>query len=81
MVVNIRKESKRNPEEVIRKAIEVFGPRGAGLRVKRLGDHVARFDGQEGFVFVQALKRDAGSKVDVEGREWTDWVQKFVQKL
>ncbi len=82
-MIKIGKESKLVPSKVIEKAVLFFGPGGLGLEVKDRAECCARFEGGDGFVFVQAGagKKGKGSDVDVESREWEYDAKRFLGKV
>jgi len=77
--LNVR--TKRKPEEVVKKALEFFGPGGFGLTVTREADGCASFEGGGGMVNVAACTDDKGTSVDLETREWERQLKEFAQKI
>jgi hypothetical protein len=75
------KESKQSPAQVMKKAIEFFGPGGLGLEIKEEGEDCASFEGGGGHVFVQVCEKGRGSEVDLETREWDYQVKQFMGKI
>jgi hypothetical protein len=75
------KESKQSPAQVMKKALEFFGPGGLGLEIKEEGEGCASFEGGGGHVFVQVCEKGRGSEVDLETREWDYQVKQFVGKI
>jgi hypothetical protein len=77
------KESKLAPPEVVDKAVEFFGPSGAGLNLVDQDACCARFEGSGGYVFVQTADIDdhEGSNVTVEGREWKYQIRRFMGEI
>ena len=82
-MIRMGKESKLVPAEVIEKAVEFFGPSGAGLNVVDQDACCARFEGAGGYVFVQTADIDdrGGSNVTVEGREWEHQIKQFMGEI
>jgi hypothetical protein len=69
-MLSITKESVLAPEEVIKRVIRFFGPKGLGLKITtEEADHVY-LEGGGGFVEARVYKGPKGSKLDVETREW-----------
>lgn len=77
--LNVR--TKRNPDEVVKKALEFFGPGGYGLKVTEQSDTCASFAGGGGDITVTACTDNKGASVDLETREWEYQVQEFARKI
>jgi hypothetical protein len=77
--LNVRTKSK--PEELVKKALEFFGPGGYGLKVTEQNDTCASFEGGGGGVSVIACTDDKGTSVDLETREWEYQVKEFAKKI
>ncbi len=77
--LNVR--TKRKPEEVVKKALEFFGPAGHGMKVTEQSDACASFEGGGGGVSVTACTDDKGTSVDLETREWEYQVKEFARKI
>jgi hypothetical protein len=75
------KESKQSPAQVMKKALEFFGPGGLGLEIKEEGEGCASLEGGGGHVFVQVCEKGRGSEVDLETREWDYQVKQFMGKI
>jgi hypothetical protein len=75
------KESKHSPAQVMKKALEFFGPGGLGLGIKEEGEDCASFEGGGGHVFVQVCEKGRGSEVDLETREWDYQVKQFMGRI
>lgn len=73
-------QTKMSPEEVIQKAVSVFGKDGVGLEVTDRGLCSARFEGGGGHV---AITVNEGEKTEVElvTREWDYDVKRFVRQI
>ena len=87
-MIRLEAESRLSPGEVIRKATAFFGPEGWGLEITELADCCARFDGGGGQVYVQTSargrgsgKKSAGSRVEIEGREWERQIREFLRQI
>ena len=82
-MLKVGKESNLSPSEVVEKAVEFFGPSGAGLELVDQGACCARFEGAGGYVFVQTADIDdqGGSNVTVEGREWEYQITQFMGQI
>jgi hypothetical protein len=77
--LNVRTKSK--PEELVKKALEFFGPGGYGLKVTEQSDSCAYFEGGGGGIQVTACSDDKGTSVDLETREWEYQVKEFARKI
>jgi hypothetical protein len=77
--LNVRTKSK--PEEVVKNALEFFGPGGYGLEVTEQRDTCAYFEGAGGGVEVTACIDEKGTSVDLETREWEYQVKEFAGKI
>ena len=80
-MINLGKQSKLAPAQVVRRATEFFGPNGVGLSVHSEGDSRARFEGGGGFVVVEATATSHGSDVSVQSQEWERQAQQFLEKI
>jgi hypothetical protein len=80
-MLKIGKESKLKQEEVIKRAVDFFGPKGYGLDVRDESGSHATFEGGGGHVEVSATPGKKGSAVDVESVEWDYQAKQFIEKL
>ena len=80
-MLKISKESKFKPQEVIKRAIAFFGPKGYGLEPKEEDSCNAYFEGGGGSVRVSAATSKKGSSVDVESVEWDYQSKQFLDKI
>jgi len=74
-------DSKLSPAQVVDRALEFFGPGGAGLEVTEQAECCARFEGGGGHVFVNASEKGKGSEVELETREWDYQVKQFMGQI
>ncbi len=77
--LNVRTKSK--PEDVVKKAVEVFGPGGYGMKVTGQSDSCANFVGSGGDVNIVTCSDGKGTSVDLETREWEYQVKEFADKI
>jgi hypothetical protein len=77
--LNVRTKSK--PEEVVKKALEFFGPGGYGLKVTDQSDTCTSFEGGGGGIDITTCSDDNGTSVDMETREWEYQVKEFAKKI
>ena len=80
-MINLGKQSKMEPAEIVKQATRFFGPRGLGLEVFDADQHNARFQGGGGFVAVEASPSANGSDVKVLSQEWEQQAQQFLEKI
>ncbi len=80
-MLKLNTRTKRQPEEVVKKALEFFGPGGYGLKVTEQNDTCASFEGGGGEVRVTACADDKGTSVDLESREWEYQLREFIGKI
>jgi hypothetical protein len=74
-------KSRHSPEEVIKRAVDFFGPGGYGLKVNDEGNCCVNFEGGGGGVRVTATAEKKGSTVDVESREWDYQTEEFIRRI
>ncbi|MDP2729941.1 MAG: hypothetical protein Q8O55_05615 [Dehalococcoidales bacterium] len=80
-MLQLNTRTKRKPEEVVKKAVEFFGPGGYGLKVTEQGDSCAAFEGGGGEVRITTCVDDKGTSVDLESREWDYQLRKFTDEI
>jgi hypothetical protein len=80
-MLSITKNTFLKPEEVIKRAVNFFGPRGLGLIIKEEDTCSVYLEGGGGGVRVDAAAAAKGTKVDVETREWESQVKDFMAVL
>ena len=80
-MLKLNVKTKRKPEEVVKKALEFFGPGGYGLKVIKESDTCAYFEGGGGGIEITVCTDDKGTSVDLETREWEYQVGEFARKI
>lgn len=80
-MLKLSTRTKSRPEEIVKRALDFFGPGGYGLKVTEQTDTCAYFEGGGGGVSVTTCTDDKGTSVDLETREWEYQVQEFVRKI
>jgi hypothetical protein len=80
-MLKIARESKLKPEEIIKKAIDFYGPKGYGLEIKEQDKCNAYLEGGGGSVRVNAATSNKGSSVDIESVEWDYQTKEFLNKI
>jgi hypothetical protein len=74
-------ETKKSPEEAIRRAVDYFGEQGLGLSVGEEDPCCVTLQGGGGHVFVAATQEEGKTTVELETREWDYHVKKFMGQL
>jgi hypothetical protein len=77
--LNVR--TKRSPADVVKKAVEFFGPGGYGLKVTQQSDTRISFEGGGGDITVIACVDNEAASVDIETGEWEHQVREFARKI
>jgi hypothetical protein len=80
-MLKIGKESKLKPEDVIKKAVDYYGPKGYGLKVIENDSGGVYLEGGGGSVRVSAIAGQKGSSVDISSVEWDYQTKKFLEKI
>lgn len=80
-MINLEVKSKLNPEEVVKRAVNFFGPKGYGLEVKEQSESCAYFEGGGGGVEVTACKKENETSVELQSREWDFQIKEFIDKI
>jgi hypothetical protein len=76
------KESTMEPDEVLRRAEDFFGPGGLSLTLVERNECCLSFEGGGGHVTVSAARcKPDLTDVDLETREWDYHVKRFMEKL
>ena len=71
-------KTKLKPEEVVRRAVNFFGPGGYGLGVKEQTSDYVCLEGGGGVVEVIASAEGKGASVELVSREWDYQVKEFL---
>jgi hypothetical protein len=80
-VINMRKETRLTPEQVVETAVRFFGPSGMDLKIEDRGAGCARFTGGGGYVSITACGGAEGTEVHLEAREWEFQTRQFAAGL
>lgn len=80
-MLSIEAKTKLKPEEVIKKAVDFFGPKGYKLKVTSQTADYASFEGGGGGVGVGARADGKQTAVEFTSREWDFQVKEFIGKL
>ncbi len=80
-MLRMTSKTRLTPEEVVRRAVDFFGPSGYGLQIKEQGPGCAYFEGSGGGVEVTACSEEEGTSLEVVSREWDNQAREFMGKL
>jgi hypothetical protein len=78
--ISLETKSKLSPEKVILRAEAYFGDE-YGLEVTERSDCCIRMEGGGGYVFISLERDGALTDVNLEGREWTFELERFMQNI
>lgn len=73
--------TKQKPKEVLERATAYFGPRGMGLKIVPREENVLVFTNDSGFVRIEAELTDSGTEIDIQSREMSYDVKRFLRRL
>ena len=76
--MRISAKTMLKPDEVVRRAMNFFGPGGQGLKVKDELPGYVCFEGGGGGIEVSASAEDRGTSVEVVSREWDYQAKEFL---
>jgi hypothetical protein len=74
-------KTKLKPEEVVRRAVNFFGPGGHGLEVANESAGYVCLEGGGGVVEVIASGEAKGASVELVSREWDYQVKEFLDNI
>jgi hypothetical protein len=77
-MLKIEAETKLSPEEVVKRAVAFFGPRGYGLGVREQTFGYVCLEGGGGIVEVSASAKGKRTSVKLASREWDYQLKKFL---
>jgi hypothetical protein len=80
-MISLTKNTKTKPEDVKKRAIAFFGPKGLGLKITSEEACSVCLVGGGGDVRVAAAREEKGTKVDIETREWEPQAKDFMALL
>jgi hypothetical protein len=80
-MLRLEKRTKKTSQEVAKQLKSFFGKGGVGLDLKADTPTCLTFEGGGGYVNVTLCEEDAGTRVDLETREWDYQVKKFASLL
>ena len=80
-MLRMETRTKLSEAEVIKRAIDYFGPGGHGLEVKEQSDCLVTFEGGGGGVYVATCVEDEKTSVELTSREWDYQIQEFLRDI
>ena len=80
-MLRLSADSKLSQEEVIKRAVEFFGPGGYGLEVKEETTESVVFEGGGGGVGITTSSDGKKTTVDITSHEWDYQVKEFIRKV
>ncbi|MFH1383150.1 MAG: hypothetical protein ABIH70_09725 [Chloroflexota bacterium] len=80
-MLKIASKTKLKPEQVIKKAVEFFGPSGNKLKVTEQSEACVSFEGMGGMVRVDVCPQGKLTEVVMETREFEYQAKEFLQKI
>jgi hypothetical protein len=80
-MIRMAAKTKLKPGEVIRRAVNFFGPGGYGLEVKNESTGYVCLEGGGGGVEVIASAEAKGASVELVSREWDYQVKEFLGNI
>jgi hypothetical protein len=80
-MLSLTKTTLLKPEDVIKRAVDFFGPKGLGLVIKEEDHCTVYLEGGGGGVRVLTSVKGKGTTVDVETREWESQTKDFMAKI
>ncbi len=78
--ISLETKTKLTPEKVILRAESYFGDE-YGLEVTEKSDCCIRMEGGGGYVYISVEPEGSLTKVDMEGREWTYELERFMASI
>ena len=80
-MLRIATKTSFTPEEVIKKAIQFFGPDGYKLKINGQTETSVTFEGGGGAVEISACAENGKTTVDFLSREWDYQVKEFIRMI
>ena len=80
-MLTIGAKTKLKPEEVVKRAVDFFGPKGYKLKVTEQSADYASFEGGGGGVGVTTSIEGKQTSVELISREWDFQVKEFLGKI
>jgi len=80
-MLSIEAKTKLKPEEVIKRAVDFFGPKGYKLKVTNQSSDCASFEGGGGGVEITTCVEGKRTSAEFTSREWDYQVKEFIGKI
>jgi len=80
-MLSLSTKTKLKPEQVVKRAVDFFGPKGYKLNITNQSADYAVFEGGGGGVEVRTSVESRQTSVDLVSREWDFQVKEFMGKL
>jgi hypothetical protein len=80
-MIRIGSKTRLKPEEVVRRAVNFFGPGGHGLEVTSESEGYVCLAGGGGVIEVIASAEGKGASVELVSREWDYQAKEFLGKI
>ncbi len=80
-MLRIATKTKLSPDDVVKKAVDYFGPNGYQLKVKDQTEGCVSFEGGGGGVEVTTCLEDEVTSVEFVSTEWDYQVKEFIGKI
>ncbi|MBK7894060.1 MAG: hypothetical protein WAS33_27300 [Candidatus Promineifilaceae bacterium] len=75
------KKTKKKPNELLLAATTYFGPTGLGLKIIPREENVILFTNDSAFVQISAEPTASGTEIDIQSRELSYDVKRFLRRL
>ncbi len=80
-MLRLETKTRLSEAEVIKQAIDYFGPGGQGLEIREQTECLVTFEGGGGGVSVATCVEDDKTAVEITSREWDYQAQEFSRKI
>jgi hypothetical protein len=80
-MLRISAETKLKPEEVLKKAMDFFGPGGDKMKVLEKSEGCVTFEGGGGMVSVTTQPAAKNTTVEIVTQEWEEPVKEFMRRI
>jgi hypothetical protein len=80
-MINLEKETKVSPEEVVRRLKKYFGKGGQGLELTEENPQCLSFTGGGGYVNATVCAEGAKTRVNLVSQEWEIQAKEFLSRL
>jgi hypothetical protein len=80
-MINLEKETKVSPEEVVRRLKKYFGKGGQGLELTEENPQCLSFTGGGGYVNATVCAEGGKTRVNLVSQEWEIQAKEFLSRL